>query len=357
MRHRRRTVAQAVAEYLAEKALDIKESSMKTYRSTLQGSDNPGRPAAGTPLARCWLSKRDVSSVTVAEWKRWFQERCPETMSTDAHRRNAVIFSGFLEHAVRRGWISPVALEAKRRGKHGESNRNWLRPEPLRLINRVVDESDALDDYRRFQWQVLACTGARTFEVPPMQRQHLNVATLTLHVPAGKGERGGKPRDIPTDEKFARGWIEYADRHALRGSDHMFWRRDFRSLGGRLQTEGEWVTVSKSLPTSSASVRATMTRIWALAQAQIDPQALPQFDLTPKVMRKTFACNQLILHRLGLGGMSPEQLQAALGHNDPRTTRIYLPDVEGYLNQVTKPTNTLDAAEAIVQEVQRRAAT
>jgi hypothetical protein len=49
-----------------------------------------------------------------------------------------------------------------------------------------------------------------------------------------------------------------------------------------------------------------------------------------------------------------------MGYEDRRTTRIYLPDVERFLDlpdverfldQVTEPTNTLDAADAVLRAV------
>jgi hypothetical protein len=41
-----------------------------------------------------------------------------------------------------------------------------------------------------------------------------------------------------------------------------------------------------------------MTVISALAEREL----IPHFALTPKVMRRTLACTQLILHSLNLGG-------------------------------------------------------
>lgn len=47
---------------------------------------------------------------------------------------------------------------------------------------------------------------------------------------------------------------------------------------------------------------------------------MPQLDLAPKVLRRTFACTQLILNRLHLGGMDIVQLQASMA------TRVFEKD-------------------------------
>jgi integrase len=67
------------------------------------------------------------------------------------------------------------------------------------------------------------------------------------------------------------------------------------------------------------------------------------------VLRRTFACIQLILARLGLGGLDLLELQEAMGHESLDTTRVYLSDVQDYLGQMIDKTNTVDAAVAIIE--------
>jgi site-specific recombinase XerD len=71
-------------------------------------------------------------------------------------------------------------------------------------------------------------------------------------------------------------------------------------------------------------------------------------------MRRTFACTQLILHALGLGGLELRGLQKALGHVSLETTQLYLADVHAYLSLIERPMNTRDGAKLIVEHLAAR---
>jgi site-specific recombinase XerD len=91
-----------------------------------------------------------------------------------------------------------------------------------------------------------------------------------------------------------------------------------------------------------------MKEIGALAERELDAELIPHFVLTPKVMRRTFACTQLILHALNLGGMDVRTLQKAMGHERLDTTQRYLADAEEYIGAVKRHVNTGDGAAFIV---------
>lgn len=87
-----------------------------------------------------------------------------------------------------------------------------------------------------------------------------------------------------------------------------------------------------------------MRKIGELAEQQLESELAPRFALTPKVMRRTFACTQLILHSLHLGGMDVLTLQTAMGHARLDTTQRYLAEAEEYVGAVKRHINTRDGA-------------
>ena len=66
-------------------------------------------------------------------------------------------------------------------------------------------------------------------------------------------------------------------------------------------------------------------------------------------MRRTFACTQLILHSLNLGGMDVRTLQTAMGHARLDTTQEYLADADEYIGSVKRHLNTRDGARLIAE--------
>jgi len=97
------------------------------------------------------------------------------------------------------------------------------------------------------------------------------------------------------------------------------------------------------------SLSRIMGKIGALAASELDRTLAPHFRLTPQVMRRTFACTQLILHSLNLGGMDIRSLQQAMGHASLATTELYLADVADYINTAKTHVNTRDGARLIVE--------
>jgi site-specific recombinase XerD len=92
-----------------------------------------------------------------------------------------------------------------------------------------------------------------------------------------------------------------------------------------------------------------MKNIEALAESELKPELIPHFALTPKVMRRTFACTQLVLHSLNLGGMDIRTLQKAMGHERLDTTQRYLADADEYIGAIKRHVNTRDGARLIAE--------
>ncbi len=257
------------------------------------------------------------------------------------------------------GWVPVTVLQARRSYRAGDPSPFWLTFEQSiaieELLERLVRETDLYDSMRQFAYDTLASTGVRPFELVAMQPHHLDPRTRRLTIPVGKGSGAGKPRSFEVSEDFVARWRQHVAGHGLRGSHFMFYAREFRSLGGSRQRQGEWVTVAKHAPMSKRALLQFFTTlrhdlIEAAETGGFPADLLPHWidGFAPRVMRKTYACQQLIAHRLGLGGLSLEQLQRNLGHDDIGTTRgSYLPDVEAYLDRAAKPRSVRDTAREV----------
>lgn len=90
-------------------------------------------------------------------------------------------------------------------------------------------------------------------------------------------------------------------------------------------------------PTSAQAVRKTLRRLQAQLEAQLPAAERPRHQITPKVLRRTYACLNVILHALGLGGLDLVSLQGSMGHERLDTTQVYLADVADYLNRIRRP--------------------
>lgn len=363
-------VSEAVPMFLDDVRPRMKATGFRCCKSFLLGSDRPGRPLMGTPIARSNLANRRVGTLTREQLVEHWAHRCPERMAANTKKRNACFFNAFLNYCWEKGWLHPDALNAHMKGHAGNPKKDWIQPEPLVAIegfltSQLVDD-DPIDEYRVFAFHFLADTGMRPAEAVAAQVRDLRVREGVIHVPAGKGVGDGKARDIRIDQTFITRFQEHCTRFNLKPNDYVFFRRAFRSFGGHEQTRGAWEVVDRSKPASTGTLRTFLAYLSsrlvdARNEGLLGWDEVPEFVINPSALRKTFACNQLILNRCGLGGMSLEQLQIALGHADLRTTRIYLPEVEKYLDELGDAVSTTDAARQVIEykrqrESERRAA-
>jgi integrase len=352
----RPTVAEAVDAYLRDREGQIKDSSLRSYRSVLDGSTKRGgRDAMGTALAASHLGSRLVSRVTVDELAAWFRQRTPQGMSDHARRRSASTFNGWLGYCHKRGWITRETMENTLRTKlvRGEQNRDWLHPEQVSALTELVESDARFDAYWRFLWEMLQTTGVRTAELCDLRPRDLVARESRLHIRRGKGHGRGKERDIPVADDFIALWRAHVVRHNLEPNHFMFFRRVWR-FDGASDRSGHWDKIDRREPAAPRTPRYVCTLVGdrarqAAREGHLDFDLVPDFAITPKVLRKTFAACQLIAHRLGLGGLTLEQLQTALGHVSLETTRIYLPDVEHYIGEIIAPVSTRNAAAEILR--------
>jgi site-specific recombinase XerD len=182
--------------------------------------------------------------------------------------------------------------------------------------------------------------------VPRLRANFLDPRAKVLRV-LGKGRGQGKQRSVPADDAMIERWQAHIDAHAIRRDGYMLFHRETRFIGGSNE-EYEWI-LDRGRPTSAKPLRRVMKVITELAERQLEPQLIPHFSLTPKVMRRTFACTQLILHSLNLGGMDIRTLQMAMGHERLDTTQRYLADAEEYIGSVKRHVNTRDGARLITE--------
>jgi hypothetical protein len=110
----------------------------------------------------------------------------------------------------------------------------------------------------------------------------------------------------------------------------MIYSRKSRFIGGSCDQRGGSLTAVG--PASAKAIQNLVAHLGEVAGRNLDPDLRPAFKLTPKVFRRTYACTQVILHALGLGGLDLVSLQEAMGHSRLDTTRVYLSNVASYLN-------------------------
>jgi integrase len=224
--------------------------------------------------------------------------------------------------------------------------REWLHPEQYDAISALVERTDELDDYQRFAYGLLGDLGVRPDEATTLRTTSLDPRAKVVRV-VGKGRGQGKARSIPIDDAIIARWHAHIERYGIRRDGYMLFHRKTRFIGGSNE-HYEWI-IDKSQPTTTKQLRTLMKKVTQLAERKLPPDLVPHFPLTPKVMRRTFACTQLILHSLNLGGMDVRTLQLAMGHARLDTTERYLADADEYIGAAKRHVNTRDGARSIAE--------
>ena len=322
------TVADAVEHYIRHRRVaGIK--SIKDEISVLQGPAGRvvGKAAAGPALAKSQLGGLRMDRLEAHDVTEWFQTRHPEHLGRAMKKRGMSSVRGFLNYAVGQGWVHERVLAACVSLPAPNASRDWLRPEQLVAISDLV-ESGPFDSYQRFAFMSLRETGARAAETVAMQPMAMSRREGVLHV-VGKGAGEGKQRSIPVGPDYLEAWDEHVARHGLSPKNWVLFRRWQVPLGGR-ERQME-MRIDTSTPSSTRPLRRLFNAIDELARQELPSEFVPDFLITPKVMRRTFACTALTLNALGLGGLDIYSLQKAMGHTSLETTAVYLSDVEEYI--------------------------
>ena len=342
-------LSQAIERFLSHRRRETKD--IRGDASVLRGAQRVvGRKAAGPALAKSELGPLRCDRVSDWELSDWFEDR-HEGLSHNARRRGMFALRNLLRYCIRNGWIDDGMLEHFQPLPKTQQARDWLHPEQVVALIPLV-ESAVFDDYQRFAFFTLLCTGVRPAELVELRASDLDPRSRTLLVRHGKGAGGGKPRNVPVDDDYIARWQEHRQAHAIRPNGWMLFRRSPRFVGGASRLV-EWVE-DRSQHATAAPVRRMLAHhesdqracsLQALAQAELPPDLAPAFQLTPYVLRRTFACLALVEHALNPGGgWDLRTLQRAMGHHSLEVTQIYLSDVERYLDLKRERFNPLEAA-------------
>jgi integrase len=344
------TTAVAVVEFMEKKrsaGLGIKD-----HKTVLLGPSGPvrGRQASGPALARSHLGSTACYRLTSAALVDWFNDRHPEGMSQAARKRGMSSMRQFIEFCLQQGYIDDAVAAAVSPVKGVREGREWLHPEQVVALTSLVEDESLFDAFDRFAWFAMAVLGARPFEVVLIKPRSLDPRTKEVTV-IGKGPGEGKMREVPVDDEFIARWHTHRQRFGIGPDGWMLFAHEMRfGTGGTENVR----TPLFGRHASERAMRLFLERVQKAADERLDPALAPSFKLTPKVLRRTFACTQVILHELGLGGLDLVSLKDALGHSSLDTTRVYLSDVGSYLNRHRRPVGTLHAAEMILASVSER---
>jgi integrase len=347
------TVAQAVERFISKCQ---QQRGVKEHISTLRGPKTgrvTGKKAAGPTLANSELGPLRFDRVSGDQFAAWLFTRHPDTQAASTRKKGRSSLCRFLTFAIASGWAESTVLAALPSATASPPREEWLRPEQLVALDGLVTGAE-FDDDQRFMWRTLVNTGMRTAEVVGLRPGALNPTDGTLSV-LGKGRGDGKLRTIPISVEFQEEWQNFVLRKLLRPDGVMFPRtRVVFSQGRRFSTVREVVDARK--PCTAKAARTVLAKVQALAieaaaRGELPPELLPQFALTPKVLRRTFACANLIAaETLGAGeGMDLPSLQSALGHTSLETTAMYITNVAPYLARLHRPTSVLGAARRVAE--------
>jgi integrase len=316
-----------------------------------RGGRQPPAPSFADYFASTPLHRIDSEQIIA-----WYVLRVPPERQASFHKKAKSMLTVFLTYCHARRWIlAATLLAADQIAIHDvSSDSRWLKPAQLQIYDRLISSCRALDDYDRFVWITLRDTGLRTFELPQLRPSSLLTDERALVVPHGKGAGAGKLRLVPVDEDYLAHFAFHVQGHGITHGEPIFFARDWRLLRGKKDQMG-WVA-DRHRPASTKSIRGVIGRIQravdqAKERGEISFAEVPSWKLDPKVLRKTFACQQYLLYvkTRGEAGMDLIRLQSALGHSSPAQTRIYLADVDRYLDASIPRTSTADAAARLVE--------
>lgn len=346
------TVAQAVERFLNRSRT---QKSVKEHRSVLQGPKTGkvvGRKAHGTALAKSTLGPLRFDRVSGDELVSWFFDRHPDGLAASTYKRGRSSLRQLLLYAIQSGWADDSVLAALPKVSASPARREWLRPEQVAAFSHVL-EASGLTDEQRFMWSCLLNAGVRTEELVSLRADAMNASDCTLRV-IGKGRGDGKLRHVPLSENFRSEWQSYVVSHRIKPTGWLFPQSAPRFQKGHVGVS-ERIIVDESRHCSSKAGRTALDKLVeavddTLTRGDFAPELRPSFSVTPKVLRRTYACSHLIMAAT-LGpeyGLDIRSLQVAMGHESLETTAMYLQDVEAYLNRNRRPVNVSDGVAMVL---------
>ena len=326
------TMAAAVDAYIEQCRMAQKASSVPSTVSVLKGGQRATKRSAGTPLARSHLGELKTHRVSADDLVHWFNER-HRGLAADTRKRGSSALRGLVYFCISRGWMGLEMLHACVRVEAGASTRHWLTPEAVAALIEALEATTdpRFDAYWRFSLRVDLETGIRPGEKQDLVPGDVDPGERVLHIRHGKGHGEGKPRKITVSDDFIAAWRVHAQQFELRADHRVFFRRERGKSDG---VEDAWRIEDRALPCSKGAFRTTYRALTEIGRSELPWNLAPSFAITPKVMRRTFACLNCIAHaRHEPGARDLRQLQAEMGHASLETTALYLSDVESYLQR------------------------
>ncbi|HEU4657960.1 MAG TPA: tyrosine-type recombinase/integrase [Capillimicrobium sp.] len=356
--YRNITVSQAVDLFLRSVEVN-RPKSVKDHRTVLKGAQHRviGKAAAGPALAESRLAKLPIRRTTAADFRDWFLDRHPHSLAAATRKRGMSSMRSFLNFVVVSGWGDGSLLTACESFSRIQPCHEWLRPEQVKALSALVREPE-FDPYEQFDYETYLATGVRAMERCELRLDDLDPFDRVLTIRRGKGRNDGKWRQIPVDDLFMDRWEDHARRYNIAPGGYMFFRRLPKQVAG--QPRGTFVyEEDRRLPASPQSSRRMLRRLTDLARERLaDEELRPAFYITPKVLRRTYACVQVIKSELnedGQGGaLGMRSLQEAMGHESLETTSLYLADVAAYLRRHRRFVGTLRAVDDILERVREQ---
>jgi site-specific recombinase XerD len=278
-----------------------------------------------------------ISEVSASEFVAWLHQRHPDTQAASTFKKGRAALSQLLKFAIANEWAGDSVLAALPPAYASPDRREWLRPDQVAALDALV-RPPAFNPYQRLMWSCLLNAGLRPEELVGLKPEALNRMDGTLRV-VGKGRGDGKQRLIPVSLEFQDEYSAFVLDNSLRPGSWIFPRMQVRFVPGD-RFSYEYEVSDASVPCTPKAVRTAIAKVRdaaedRVAKGKMTPDLLPPFALTPKVLRRTYACTNLIMAaELGPGhGLDIRSLQEALGHESLDTTAIYLSDVSAYLNR------------------------
>lgn len=291
------TVAEAVDRFLISRQ---NQRGVKEYRCTLAGARSAAwssRRPAGVPLARARLANTRVNDVAAHEFVAWLHERHPDSQAASTFKKGRAALSQFLKFAIANEWARDSVLAALPPASPSPDRREWLRPDQVAALD-VLARSPDFTSYQRLMWSCLLNTGVRPEELVGLKPEALNPLDGTLRV-VGKGRGDGKQRLIPVSRDFQAEYSEFVLAHSPRPASWIFPRMQVRFVPGE-RFSCEYQVADASVHCTPKAVRFAVAKVReaavdAVAKGKMAPELLPPFALTPKVLRRTYACTNLIM--------------------------------------------------------------
>lgn len=304
--------------------------------------------AKGPALAQSELGGLRFDRATPEDFDRWFLHRVPLDLAPATRKRNRSIQRQLITYAIGQGWAEERLLACCPTLPDSEPCSAWLYPEEVAALNAVLAVDGSVDPYERFMYDTVLDTGVRCEELCAFRRSDADRRAGVVRV-RGKGRGDGKDRTIPVDDVFFDRWDAHADRYGIAPNGWMLFSRPARLQGS--PTLGLARRNELTRHASAQAIRKTLRRLQAHLESQLPADCRPRHLITPKVLRRTYACLNVILHALGLGGLDLVSLQGAMGHERLETTQVYLVDVADYLNRIRRPMGIALGAAAILNSL------